>query len=40
LRPGRRAASFILLSTVMLVICVWQAAGLAIARIELLCDRR
>jgi hypothetical protein len=37
--PIKRIPAFILLSTVMLVICICQAAGLAIARIELSRDR-
>lgn len=32
---GERTQAFILLATLILVGCVWQAAGLAIARIEI-----
>lgn len=37
--PIERIPAFILLSAVVLVICVWQVVGFAIARIELLRGR-
>jgi hypothetical protein len=38
--PVERIPAFVLLSTVMLGICVWQAAGALAARIELSRDAR